>query len=312
MFALSVAFVALLAMLIVVWVDIPRVVELSTVAQEPTATPASAYWLATADRVGKIILWLLLLLWPLFWIDYFFSMRRGEGSFFKRATSRGGILRSFACVIPPLRIAAPTHAKAGQIWLPGIHWNYPGKELTRRLSRAFSKPMLVIAMLILPILLVEYGLHRIVEEQPWLRMVLHIATGFIWWAFTIEFIIMVSVADKKIAYIKKNWIDLAIILLPLISFLRSFRVLRIARLAKVQKLAKMGRVFRMRGLAMKVLRAMMLLGFVNRLLRITPEKRLAKLHLKREEVLDELALLDEEIVEVEKSLDPDSQGIEAL
>jgi len=113
---------------------------------------------------------------------------------------------------------------------------------------------------------------------------------------------MLSSTDKRLSYIKKNWIDLAIILLPLVSFLRSFRVLRLARLAKVQKLAKMGRVFRMRGLFMKTMRALMLFGFINRLLRITPEKRLAKLNALYDEQAEELAELKSEIEEVEQSI----------
>ncbi|MFT5897349.1 MAG: hypothetical protein ACI8VW_004236 [bacterium] len=93
--------------------------------------------------------------------------------------------------------------------------------------------------------------------------------------------------------------SLAIVLLPLISFLRSLRVLRLARLAKVQKLAKMGRVFRVRGLAMKAMRALMLLGFINRLLGITPEKRLAKWRLLHREGMEQLADLQEEIDELD-------------
>jgi voltage-gated potassium channel len=167
--------------------------------------------------------------------------------------------------------------------------------LHARLERAFGKPMLIIAMLILPVLLIEFGLHSLVEANQWLQVLLHVCTGFIWCAFTIEFLIMLSATDKRFTYVKTHWIDLAIILLPLISFLRSLRVLRLARLAKVQKLAKMSRVFRVRGLAMKAMRALMLLGFVNRLLGITPEKRLAKLELLYQDQSEELMDLKEEI-----------------
>jgi hypothetical protein len=34
---------------------------------------------------------------------------------------------------------------------------------------------------------------------------------------------MISVAPRRLEYCKKHWLDLAIILLPLISFLRSLR-----------------------------------------------------------------------------------------
>jgi len=254
---------------------------------------------AQAEPWAKKSVMALLLLLPLFWLEYAYSYRfRGERSPIKL----GGFFRLFACVVPPLRLAAPSAAHGGKIWLPVWGWCLPGKYLKERLERVFGKPMLIIAMLILPVLLIEFGLHQWVDRHQWLQLLLHVCTGFIWCAFTIEFLIMFSATDKRLTYIKKNWIDLAIILLPLVSFLRSIRALRLARLAKVQKLAKMGRVFRMRGLLMKSMRALMLLGFVNRILRITPEKRLAKMNALYEERAEELAELKTEINELEESI----------
>jgi len=315
MFGLSLVFVVLLAALIVVWVDIPRVAELSALAVETSAessgvddaktqdmTAQSSLLVERTDNFGKGLQLALFVIWPLFWLEYLVSRWRGNSRDQPKALSRGGAIRLLACLLPPLRLAAPVTAMNGKVWLPKLGWRVPGKVLSKKLERMFSGPMLIIAMLILPILLIEFGMRGFVESHTWLRFTLHIATGFIWCAFTIEFIIMVSVAEKKIAYIKKNWIDLAIILLPLISFLRTVRILRLAKFAKVQKLAKMGRIYRMRGLMTKVLRALMLLDFINRLLRITPEKQLAKLQEEYEEKAEELEELQQEIDEVELSI----------
>jgi len=162
--------------------------------------------------------------------------------------------------------------------------------------------MLIIALLILPILLIEFVFKGAVQQHFWLRLVLHLATGFIWLAFAFEFIIMVSATDKKIAYVKKNWIDLAIILIPLISFLRTLRVLRLAKLAKIQKIARLGRVYRVRSLGMKAMRAMMMFGFINKILKITPEKRLVKLNAELQERSIEMDELKAEISELEESI----------
>lgn len=304
MFVLAASFVVLLAALIVLWVDIPRVAELSVVGGIESTNDANLdpdqilalvqenELVKQVDPLGRILRWVLFLLWPLFWIEFAYSRSfKGPPSVIKH----GGVFRMLACVVPPLRIAAPSAAHGGKIWLPIWGWQLPGKDLHARLERAFGKPMLIIAMLILPVLLIEFGLHSLVEANQWLQVLLHVCTGFIWCAFTIEFLIMLSATDKRFTYVKTHWIDLAIILLPLISFLRSLRVLRLARLAKVQKLAKMSRVFRVRGLAMKAMRALMLLGFVNRLLGITPAKRLAKLELLYEDQNEELMDLKEEI-----------------
>ena len=165
--------------------------------------------------------------------------------------------------------------------------------------------MLLIALFILPILLVEFGLKDLVDSNFAVRLTLHICTGLIWCAFAIEFLIMICATDRKLAYVKKNWLDLAIILLPLISFLRSLRAVRafrLAKFAKVQQLAKLGRVYRLRGLMTKALKALMLFEFLHRLLRITPAKKLAKLKSQREDRLEELEELELEIRQLEQAI----------
>lgn len=316
MFVLSLVFMALLASLIVIWIDIPRVAELAALDEIESQLPDAEEGVANDDpemraltqattpyaTTGWVVLGVLCTVWLLFWVELavktLLRLRAGE-VFSLRLIARGLL----ACLLPPLRLAAPSPAWDGRIWLPILHWQHPGRSLSQTLARVAGKPMLIIALLILPVLLIEYGLSSVVEEHDWLRMVMHISTGFIWFAFAVEFIIMVSATDKKLAYIKKNWIDLAIILLPLISFLRSIRALRLARLAKVQRLAKLGRVYRMRGLLMKAVRALMLLQFVNRLLRITPEKKLAKLQSVYAEKEIELQELKEEIEELQQDID---------
>lgn len=324
MFAAALVFLVLLAALIVLWVDIPRVAELARIdaqaahggdASSPTAntlldtkllavSDRSANLMARSQGFGQIVFILLLLMWPLFIVEYFYTRKRSEASAQKHGTGTRSqrIARAVACFVPPLRLASQSQSWDFRIWLPILDWQHPGRQLVRTLERAFSKPMLIIALLILPILLVEYGLHGLVERNDWLRILLHVCTGFIWCAFATEFIIMMSATDKKLAYVKKNWIDLAIILLPLISFLRTIRVLRLARLAKIQKLAKVGRIYRMRGLVMKAVKGLMLFGVVNRLLRVTPEKTLQKLELKYEEKSVELDELKQEIDELKTDI----------
>ncbi len=301
MFGLAVVFLGLLAGLIVTWVDIPRVVELSALESGDEDISADMIRrLESADAIGHFITTWLLLLWPVFIAETVYHLTQAKAV---KATRKQIGLRLAAACVPPLRLGTPSSAWSGQVWLPYLSWVHPSKLTTLTLTRFFGKPMIAIALLILPVLLLEYGFKSYVANHVWLQTVIHVATGFIWFAFTFEFILMVSVTDKKLKYIKTNWIDLAIILLPLISFLRSIRALRLAKLAKVQQLAKMSRIYRMRGLGMKLFRALMLFEVVNRLLRITPEKRLAKLESLREEHLEELAELDEEIASIKQRIE---------
>lgn len=314
MFSLTVLFVLLLGTLIVVRIDIPRVAELARLEQQsmagatvPTLTgmpvgqlhlPIENAPAGVPERLGDAALVALLAIWPLFWLEYLVLLRHRAG----RPFVPDGLTRLLVCSIPPLRLAAPSAARDGRVWLPALGWRRPGRALVRELERHSSKPMLTIALLILPVLAIEIGFKGLVDEHAWLRLLLHVSTGLIWCAFVIEFCLLIGATDKKLAYVRRHWLDLAIILLPLISFLRSVRALRLARLAKVQKLAKMGRVYRMRGLLMKAVRALMLLEVVNRLLRVTPEKRLARLHERRDELEEDLAELDLDIRTLEREL----------
>lgn len=294
MFVLSLVFLVIIAALIVLWVDMPRAQMMAAGAADSEAELERI--VESHDSVlARVLITTLMVIWPCFWIELLYKVRTYDqgASFWPRRR-----FDLIACFCPPLRLAAPNCNLDGKIWLPFMGWQQPGKALFRSLERIFGTPMLCIALIILPVLVVEFGLRGLVEEHFWLQLTLHICTGFIWCAFSIEFIVMISATDKKLAYVKKNWIDLAIILLPLISFLRSLRAVRafkVAKFAKVQQLARVGRIYRMRGLMAKALRALMLFEFLNRLLRVTPEKKLERLVNMREERLEELEDLEEEI-----------------
>ena len=77
--------------------------------------------------------------------------------------------------------------------------------------------MAAVDTLISASLATDVALVSQVSEYIWLRLLLHLSTGVIWFAFAAEFILMVSVAERKIAYCLAHWIDLAIIVLPLLS-----------------------------------------------------------------------------------------------
>jgi len=294
MFCLSLLFLVLLAGLTVVWVDMatPQSLPVDSIAiaeaaGEPVADSLSGLR-KSAIWTGYILFGMLMSIWPLFWIEPILCRWYGRRNGSQKVVTWKTDL--WAAICPPLRLAKPITEMDGQIWLPRLGWESPGKPLAKLLNKIFSKPMLFIAMLILPILLIEFGFSTQVQNMPWLKLALSISTGFIWCAFAIEFIVMVSATDKKFAYVKKNWIDLAIILLPLVSFLRSLRIVRtanIAKFAKVQQLTKMTRIYRMRGLMAKSIRALMVLEVMHRVLKITPEKRIEKLRLQLEEKEEE-------------------------
>lgn len=204
--------------------------------------------------------------------------------------------------LPPVHLCGRSFADPSLAWLPGLGWRHVDRELRKRLERAFSVPMIIIALMVLPFLAMEYHWGEEVRADFGLALFLDIGTGVIWTAFAIEFIIMLSVAEKKASYCLKNWTDVAVVLLPLVEFLPFLRLLRLSRLLQLQQLGRMGRMYRLRGLALKLWRALLVLEVMQRLTGYTPEKRLKRLRELLTAKEEEIADLRKEIAEIEKQV----------
>ncbi len=208
----------------------------------------------------------------------------------------GNARRFFLVVLlPPFRMGYSTSTGSQWIWLPKLGWQVKGRELFERLDRFATIPMLVIALMILPLLGVEFLLKDKVAEIPLLSLTLDVSAAFIWFAFALEYVVMLSVAEDKVAYAKTNWLNLLIILLPLIAFLRGFQVVRAFRVARAGKLL---RVYRMRSLLLRVYQAMVALSAIERLLHRDPEKHLEKLERQHDELERQMAALRAKMREV--------------
>ena len=244
------------------------------------------------DVLGAI----LVALWPLMLGESLAAFAHRD-----RARKAGpALLRVLAvAVFPPMRMGI-LHPTTGKIWLPGIGWQAPGKGLLRRLDRAFGLPLLLLALLILPILGIEYIWAKTVEESPAFELVLNVGMALIWVAFAAEFIIKLEASGHPLKYAKEKWVDAAIVLLPTLEFALFWwtsasplaRLLRSTRAIAPDQLARMGRVYRLRGLLVKGWHALLALELFARLLGDNPQKRLVRLESKiavAQLELDELA-----------------------
>jgi hypothetical protein len=310
MFGLSLLFLVGIAGMMICLVDVPRLSEAIYVsaaerrgvtAVNELEDPTFLQWVMPAQRLGGWIFLGLAVVWPLFLLESALTLWLAP----RERLNRGQFLMPVAIALfPPLRIAWHHPSVRGRVWLPRMHWRRSGKRTQRELERTFSFPMILIALLILPVLIVEWTLNDRIASYPWLRVILHLSTGGIWLSFVYEFVVMISVTPRRLHYCKTHWLDLAIILLPLISFLRTLRLLRATKLAsltQVQKVTKIVRVYRLRGVSMRFFRALLVLEVLQRLLFSSPERRLARLYdqlqMKEEELEDlrrEIAVLEEE------------------
>jgi voltage-gated potassium channel len=305
MFVLSLAFLVCQAILVVVWVDVPNLSEnaISAIkANSPEATEmlASLSVDIVDDRIQDTTIFVMLAIWPIVIIEAMLHWLTRPWDAETRKLHFFGFL---FCVCPSLRMCARSPEMRDRLWLPGLGWRQANKRLRDRLERRFGMPMIMIALMIMPVLIIEFFMKSQVAQYSWLRILLHVSTGVIWFAFAAEFILMVSVADKKIAYCKKNWIDLAIILLPLFSFLRSLRLLRATRMAnavRLQQLTKMARVYRLRGTAVKALRALIVLEFFHRFISNDVDRKIEKLQAQLADVESEAKEIRRKIARLER------------
>lgn len=224
----------------------------------------------------------LLALWPVIVAETWFAVavRNRELRPLKPT-----LVRAIAITLaPPLRMGMPD-PWTGRLWLPRWGWLERGRGLEERLDRAFHKPMLVFAVLILPVLALEFFRADQVKANPGLALALHLSVAVIWVAFATEFAIKVSATRRPFVYSKERWLDLAIVILPLFEFVLHMlaeagpvaRLLRLTRAAAPEQLARMGQIYRLRGLLMKGWRAVLVLRLIAKLTGNTPEKQLRRL-----------------------------------
>lgn len=209
-----------------------------------------------------------------------------------------GRFRRFLLVslLPPFRLGYSTFHDGGLIWLPGIGWVRKNEALRHWIERKASTPMLAIALLILPLLGVEFLLKDEVAAYPWLGYGLEFGAGFIWLAFAFEFTLMLSITGEKMAYCRQHWINILIILLPLLAFLRNIQAIRALRAARSANLL---RVYRVRGVLMRLRHALVALSAVERLLYRNPERLEKKLLQERSQLQHEIDALDSRLQQVQ-------------
>lgn len=238
----------------------------------------------------------LLAIYPACWVDAFWGGKHG---------SRQGRSRWLYCLLPPLRLGACDHGTGKNIWLPGLGWQPVGHDLEQRLERVSSVPMVLMALMVLPLIGVEYFWADRLAADPLLSGLLNGAGGLIWFAFAGEFILRVSIAHSKWGYVKSHFIDLAIVLLPLVSYLQA---LRLGRLLRLQQLTRTARLYRLRGVVLRAWRALLVIDAVSRLVNGPAEKRLIKLRATLVQKEQELADLRNEIARLETVIAPPSKS----
>lgn len=199
------------------------------------------------------------------------------------------VLRRFLwiCAIPPLRLGFATGHSNELVWLPWKGWVKRGDDSYEDLQRKIAWPMVLVTLAVIPVLLGEWwcGKH---EDQAWAQFLVHSAMALIWTAFMLEFVLSFAVSERKLEYCKFHWINLVIIVIPLVSFLRAVSLMRFLGLSRVPQLL---RAFRFRSLYARGIQVALVFDLVDRFLQRDPEKYVVALERRirdKERELEEL------------------------
>jgi voltage-gated potassium channel len=237
-----------------------------------------------------VMVWAALGVYAIFVAEFLFHLGRGD-RYWRR--------RLWCCLVPPLRMCGRDYNTPPRVWIPYHGWVAPSRRLAAELERTLSIPMIVVALMILPLLAVEHYWGEAISASSTLRVLVSLATCAIWLAFAVEFFMMIAIVDKKLDYCKRHWLDIVIICLPFVAFLR---FLRLGQALRLQQLSRLGRVYRLRGVTLRTWRSVLLLDLIARIVRISPEKQLARLRETLQEKEVELELLRERIRELESEV----------
>lgn len=254
-----------------------------------------------AIRAVEPLRWALIALWALIVIESLPALVA-----WRRADARSARWRALLVIlIPPLRAAIVPCAQREWIWLPRAGWVKRTEREFHRLELRFAIPMLLIAILILPVIAAELLFASELEAVPELAIALHATTSLIWFGFAVEFMLLVSMATKKAEYALTHWVSLLIIVLPILAFLRSFLLFKLLQLSKSTKLVQ---TLRLRVLLVRAYRLALLLNLVERVLERWPPVYLKLLKAREQRKQQELDTIRERIAAMQAKIPRPPEG----
>jgi voltage-gated potassium channel len=136
------------------------------------------------------------------------------------------------CDIEALTKERARRARGGGVESPGVENRAARAE---RIDRAFDVPMLVVALLVIPVLVIEES-----HVGPLAKTIADVLDWATWLAFVVEAAVMLAVVPSRRAWLRTHPLEVAIVLLTapfLPALLGALRILRLLRLLRVLRLA---------------------------------------------------------------------------
>lgn len=102
-------------------------------------------------------------------------------------------------------------------------------ELAERIYERLHGLMAFFGVLFLAVVVSE----RLVDPREPLRSILVLVGWVTWTAFVLEFATRLVIAPEKVTFLRRNWWQVALLVLPFLNAIRVFAALRVTRLGRV-------------------------------------------------------------------------------
>jgi voltage-gated potassium channel len=109
------------------------------------------------------------------------------------------------------------------------------QEPDGRITHQLEPLMLALALLVIPVVLVEES-----HAPPGAKDAAAAVNWIIWVGFLAELVFVVAVAPRKFAALRAHWLEVAIVVVTPPFFPRALHSLRLARLVRLLRLARLG------------------------------------------------------------------------
>ena len=237
--------------------------------------------------------WVFAAVWAAVAAEALWSLRRPLDGF--AAAARRCLL---VCAAPPLRAMVCPAVPGSVAWLPG-GWRRADEALFTAAEARAAFPMLMVALLVLPVVGAEFLLEERIAAEPAVAAALHTLNAVIWFAFTLELVVLLALAPDRKRFLIGHWINVLIVALPFLGFLRGVRLVAAVSAPNIAALAQSARF---RVLLVRTMRVVVFLKLIERFVHRDPRVSLARLRDKRDEKARELAKLEAEIAAAKEAL----------
>lgn len=112
------------------------------------------------------------------------------------------------------------------------------EQLLKKVDRYTEVPMLVLVLVMIITLVVP----MVVTVPDATHAFLELVDWIIWSLFALELLVKTYLSQNKLRYLKSHWVDVLVVVLPLLRVFRIFRVARLARGARIFRALRFARV----------------------------------------------------------------------